>query len=60
MGREERGMGKREVLARVESMEGETGRVRLEEGNGEGEGSNGKWGDGEGETGRGRRGRGQR
>ena len=38
----ETGMGKREVLARVGSMEGETGRVRLEGGNGEGEGSNGK------------------
>ena len=42
-------MGKREVLARVGSMEGETGRVRLEGCNGEGEGSNGK-----GEMGRGK------
>ena len=29
-GEEETGMGKRQVLARVGSMEGETGRVRLE------------------------------
>ena len=48
-------MGKREVLARVGSMEGETGRVRLEGGNGEGEGSNGKRETGKGAKVRGRR-----